>query len=164
MVPARTLRHNRNHADNKATVSSGSDVTDNRATGGIIVMKFTKIAAGATLALAALTTSGLIAGPAGADPTNAKKGQVFNVTCDDLGTVEIATNGSGDWTPVLLTATNQVLVPYRLHLEFTPVGGETQTLDLFKPAPKNATLDVCMWGSDDSDGSFRALAYVAVRP
>ena len=99
-------------------------------------MNFTRMAAGATMALAALTTCGLIAGPAGADPTNAKKGQVFNVTCEGLGTVEIATNGSGDWTPVLLTTTNQVLVPYRLHLEFTPVGGETQTLDLVKPAPK----------------------------
>jgi hypothetical protein len=163
IVRARTLRHNRSHADNKATVSSGSDVTDNRATGGIIVMKFTRLAAGAIVALAALTTSGLIAGPAGADPTNAKKGQVFNVTCRDLGTVEIATNGSGDWTPVHLTAGNQVLVPYGLHVEFTPVGGETQTLDLFKPAPKNATLDVCMWASDDSDGSFRAIANVAVR-
>ena len=127
-------------------------------------MNFTRMAAGATMALAALTTCGLIAGPAGADPTNAKKGQVFDVTCDGLGTVEIATNGSGDWTPVLLTAGNQVLVPYRLHLEFTPVGGETQTLDLFKPAPKNATLDVCRWGSDDSQGSFSAIAYVAVRP
>ena len=164
MVRARTLRHNRNHADNKATVSSGADVTDNRATGGIIVMKFTRMAAGATVALAALTTSGLIAGPAGADPTNAKKGQVYNVTCEDLGTVEIATNGSGDWTPVLLTASNQVLVPYRLHLEFTPIGGETQSFDLVKPAPKNATLDVCTFGSDDSQGSFRGIAYVAVHP
>ena len=86
------------------------------------------------------------------------------MTCEGLGTVEIATNGSGDWTPVHLTAGNQVLVPYRLHLEFTPVGGETQTLDLFKPAPKNATLDVCTFGSDDSQGSFRAIADVAVRP
>jgi hypothetical protein len=127
-------------------------------------MKFTRMAAGATVVLAAFTTSGLIAGPAGADPTNAKKGQVFNMTCEGLGTVEIATNGSGDWTPVHLTAGNQVLVPYRLHLEFTPVGGETQTLDLFKPGPKNATLDVCTFGSDDSQGSFRAIAWVAVRP
>ena len=126
-------------------------------------MKFTRMAAGATVALAALTTSGLIAGPAGADPTNAKKGQVYNVTCRDLGTVEIATNGSGDWTPVHLTAGSQVLVPYRLHLEFTPVGGATQTFDLFKPVPKNATLDVCMWESDDSQGSFSGIAYVAVR-
>src|SRR5207247_6412187 len=92
MVRARKLRHNRNHADNKATVSSGSAVSDNRATGGIIVMKFTRVAAGATVVLAALTTSGLIAGPAGADPTNAKKGQVFDMTCEGLGTVEIATN------------------------------------------------------------------------
>ncbi len=128
-------------------------------------MKFRRIAAGATVALATMTTSGLIAGPAGADPINAKKGQVYNVVCEDLGTIEIATNGSGDWTPVLVTAGNQVLVPYRLHLEFTPVGGETQSLDLVKHAPpKNATLDVCTFGSDDSQGSFRAIAWVAVRP
>jgi hypothetical protein len=127
-------------------------------------MKYGRMAAGATVALAALTTSGLIAGPAGADPTNAKKGQVYDVACEDLGTVQIATNGSGEWTPVLLTASNQVLVPYRLHLEFTPVGGETQSLDLVKPAPKNATLDVCTFGSDDSQGSFRGIAYTAVRP
>jgi hypothetical protein len=127
-------------------------------------MKFRRMAVGATVVLAALCTSGIVAGPAGADPTNAKKGQVYDVACEHLGTVEIATNGSGDWTPVLLTATNQVLVPYRLHLEFTPVGGETQSLDLVKHAPKNATLDVCTFGSDDSQGSFRGIAYVAVRP
>ena len=126
-------------------------------------MKCTRLAAGATAALTALTASGLVAGPAGADPINAKKGQVYDVVCENLGTVEIATNGSGDWTPVHLTAGDQVLVPYRLHLEFTPVGGETQSLDLFKPEPKNATLDVCTFGSDDAQGSFRAIAWVAVR-
>ena len=127
-------------------------------------MNVRRIAAGATVGLTALTTSGLIAGPAGADPTNAKKGQVHNLVCEGLGTVEIAENGSGDWTPVHLTASNQVLVPYRLHLEFTPVGGETQSLDLVKPEPKNATLDVCTFGNDGSQGSFRGIAWVAVRP
>ena len=127
-------------------------------------MKFRRIAAGATVALSALTTSGLIAGPADADPTNAKKGQVFSAACEDLGTIELATNGNGDWTPSLLTAGNQVLVPYGLHLEFTPIGGPTQSVDFSKPAPKNATLDVCTFGGADPNGSFSGIAYVAVHP
>jgi hypothetical protein len=122
------------------------------------------MAAGATVALAALTTSGLVAGPAGADPTNAKKGEVLSLACGDLGTIEIATNGNGDWTPGHLTTSNQVLVPYAFHFEFTPPGGETQSEDISKHAPKNATLDVCTFGGEDENGSFSGIVYVAVRP
>ena len=122
------------------------------------------LAASATVALAALASSSLIAGPAAADPTRAKKGQVFTLACEDLGVVEVATNGNSIWPPTLLTASTQVLVPYAFHLEFTPPGGETQSVDISKPAPKNATVDVCTFGGEDANGSLRGVAYVAVRP
>ena len=127
-------------------------------------MKLRRMAAGATVALAALTMSGLIAGPAGADPTNAKKGEVFSLACGEVGTIEVATNGNSIWPAVQLTTSNQVLVAYGFHFEFTPTGGETQSMDIFKPVPQNATLDVCTFGGEDSEGSLSAIAYVAVRP
>jgi hypothetical protein len=114
--------------------------------------------------LAAVTTSGLVARPAGADPTNAKKGEVLSLACEDLGTIEIATNGNGEWTPGHIIGSNQVLVPYAFHFEFTPPGGPTESEDISKKTPKNATLDICTFGGESPDGTFSGIAYVAVRP
>jgi hypothetical protein len=127
-------------------------------------MRIRKTAAGATVALAALTTGALIAGPAAADPTGAKKGEVFTLECQGLGTVEVATNGNSIWPSTHLTAGNGVLVPYAFHLELTPSGGETQSVDIAKHGPKNATVDVCTFNHEDSDGTLSGTAYVAVHP
>jgi hypothetical protein len=46
----------------------------------------------------ALGLVGTMGGPAGADPTNAKKAQRITATCENGETVEVVTNGSGAFT------------------------------------------------------------------
>jgi hypothetical protein len=112
-------------------------------------MNLRRIAAGASVALVTVVgpVIGLATGPAGADPTNAKRSNVFPITCEENGTLTIVTNGNGRWTPGLVTTNNQVGHPYELHSSgsFTPTGGATQTFteDFVKPAPRNGRLDVC---------------------
>ncbi len=89
-----------------------------------------------------------IAGAAAADPTNAKKGEIRTIECDQgLGTLTIALNGNAKLTPGLVTTSTQVAVPYRSHIEasFTPTGGEIEFFvdDIEKPAPSNGRLAVC---------------------
>jgi hypothetical protein len=123
------------------------------------------------LGAAAMVFAG--ASTAAADPTNAKNGEVLELQCDGgLGTLVISTNGNGDWTPGLVTTSNQVLIPYRFHFEgsFTPVGGATETFseDEAKPAPRNGRHAVCTFHEEGSDqfGSFvfDGTAWVSYTP
>ena len=100
------------------------------------------------------------AGAAGADPTNAKKGQILALECDSgLGSLTVALNGNGDFTPGLVTTSTQVGVPYRFHIEgsFTPTGGETESFvdERAKPAPRNGRLAVCTFHDEGQDESGR---------
>ena len=113
--------------------------------------------------LAVLTAAGALAalpGTAGADPVNAKKGELIPIECEQLGSLTVATNGNGDFTPGLVTTSTQVGIPYELHLSgsFTPSGGPTETFteDHAHPAPHNGRLDVCTFhvGGSDEFGSF----------
>ena len=106
------------------------------------------MARAATVTLAIVGAVGIMAGQAAADPINAKKGEILEIHCDGgLGTFTVALNGNTDLTPGLVTTSNQVVVPYRLHLEgsFTPTGGEPEPilLDVQKPAPHNRRLAMC---------------------
>jgi hypothetical protein len=109
-----------------------------------------------TALLGVAAVLGIGAGPAVADPTNAKKGEILAIECDEgLGSLTIATNGNGEWTPGLVTTSTQVGIPYRFHIEgsFTPTGGETEffTDDSEKPAPRNGRLAVCTFHVEDQD-------------
>jgi hypothetical protein len=105
---------------------------------------------------------GAAVGPASADPTNAKNSETFDVVCaNGLGTLPISTNGNGTWTPGHVTSSNQVLIPYELHISgsFTPSDGgptETFTDDNVKKAPHNGRLASCTFSVSGSDefGSF----------
>lgn len=103
---------------------------------------------------------GLMAGPVGADPVNAKKGQILPIVCEVLGTFDVATNGNGRWTPGLVTTSNVVGMPYEFHNTgtFTPAGGEPEnfTEDFAKPAPRNGRLDTCTFHLEGSNefGTF----------
>jgi hypothetical protein len=98
---------------------------------------------------------------AGADPTNAKKGEILAIQCDEgLGSLTVALNGNGEFTPGHVTTSTQVGIPYALHIEgaFTPTGGEPEPFvdDSAKPAPRNGRLAVCTFheeGQDDG-GTF----------
>ena len=106
------------------------------------------MARAATLTLAIVGGIGMMAGLAAADPTNAKKGEILELQCDGgLGALTAALNGNADLTPGIVTTSNQVLIPYRRHLEgsFTPTGGDPVPIveDVQKPAPHNGRLAVC---------------------
>ena len=105
----------------------------------------------ATLALA-------WAGPAGADPVNAKKAEPpLTIHCDNgIGTVQIVSPpGNGRWTPGLVTTSNVVGIPYEFHVAgtFTPPGGTPQTFtdDSVKPAPHSGRLATCTWHEEGTD-------------
>src|SRR5687768_255350 len=103
---------------------------------------------------AAVSVAGLLgvaSGSAGADPVNAKKAELLTMVCDSgLGTLQIATNGNGQWTPGLVTTSTQVGIPYEFHISgsFTPTGGvpETFTEDFVKRAPRHGRLATCTFG------------------
>jgi hypothetical protein len=116
-------------------------------------MKILKVAT-VTLGVMSLIIGG--AGVASADPVNAKKGQILEIQCDGgLGTLTVALNGNGAWTPGHVTTSTQVGVPYRLHLEgsFTPTGGEPEFFveDIAKKAPRNGRLATCTFHEEEQD-------------
>jgi hypothetical protein len=114
------------------------------------------MARAATLTLAIMGGIWMMAGPAAADPTNAKKGEILELRCDGgLGTLTVALNGNTLLTPGLVTTSNQVVIPYRLHFEgsFTPTGGDPEPIveDVQKRGPHNGRLATCTFHEDESN-------------
>lgn len=97
------------------------------------------------------------AAPAAADP---KKGDILEIECDTLGTLEVVVFSNGPASPGLVVNSNQVIKPYALHIEgtFTPTEGEPETFveEFSKPAPRNGRTDHCTFHDEGSDefGSF----------
>jgi hypothetical protein len=89
--------------------------------------------------------------PASADP---QKGDVLELSCDALGTVEVVVFSNGR-SPGLVLDSTQVGIPYKLHVEgtFTPFVGEPESfVDEFeKPAPRNGRLDHCTFHEEGSN-------------
>lgn len=89
--------------------------------------------------------------PASADP---KKGDVLELSCDTLGSLEVIVFSNGR-SPGLVLGSNQVGIPYKLHVEgtFTPVEGEPESfVDEFEhPAPSSGRLDHCTFHQEGSD-------------
>ncbi len=109
------------------------------------------------------------AGSASADPAQSKKSQTLVVECDSgIGTVEVVTNGNGEWTPGHVRMNNQVLIPYEFHFSgsFTPPGGPTEFFseDSVKKAPRNGRLATCTFSGEgeDESGSFEFSGIVKV--
>jgi hypothetical protein len=111
--------------------------------------------------LVGVTMSVVMAGTAGADPVNAKKGESLVLECDALGTIEIATNGNGQWTPGHVIGSTQMLIPYAFHFEFTSPDGDTQSDDVAKSEPRNRPLDRCTFGGTDEFGSFSGIVWLS---
>jgi hypothetical protein len=97
------------------------------------------------------------AAPVAADP---KGGEVIELECDALGTLEVVVFSNGPASPGLVVSSNQVVIPYALHLEgtFTPIEGEPESFveDFTRPAPRNGRTDHCTFHQEGSDefGSF----------
>jgi hypothetical protein len=120
------------------------------------MLKRLLVVGGAALAMLLGSAAG-----AGADPVNAPKGEVISIDCDSgLGSLTVALNGNGDFTPGHVTTSTQVGIPYALHIEgsFTPTGGEPETFveDIAKRAPRNGRLAVCTFHEEgqDEEGAF----------
>src|SRR5882672_8041579 len=99
--------------------------------------------------LTVVLASWLLAGPAAAAPTNAKKGETLELRCGGgvTGTIEIATNGNGDWTPGhVISDGHQTLVPYAFVFFFTNNSGQTFVDVISKPQPANGRYAVCTFG------------------
>jgi hypothetical protein len=66
------------------------------------------------MALAAV----VIASPASADPTNAKNAAILTGICDGTS-VQLVTNGNGEWTPAHVAGSTTVLIPEAFDTTFT---------------------------------------------
>ena len=77
-----------------------------------------------------------------------------------MGALEVVVFSNGPSSPGLVVGSNQVGIPYALHVEgtFTPTDGEPESFvdDVTKPAPRNGRTDHCTFHEEGSDetGSF----------
>ena len=120
-------------------------------------------AATAAMLLALL---GVLAAPAYADPPNIEP---FPITCDGT-TYTVVTPGQGNWTPALVTTSNQVLIPLSFHITLTNVTtGEVVFEDeVSKAAASHAATTTCTFGETfTEDGQtfvFEGVVEVLLTP
>src|SRR5215216_3679454 len=110
---------------------------------------------------------GVLAAPAYADPTNAPNSLSFEITCGDTTYTVVGVPGQGQWTPALVTDSNQVLVPTSFDITFFDLTtGETFSVDVSKEAGNHLATQSCSFdvtASDPETGeSFRVFGDVEV--
>jgi hypothetical protein len=90
---------------------------------------------GAVIALLTLLSAGVVS----AAPTNAAKGQVLDLVCDNGHTYMIAVNGNGDFSPGhIIDGGTGNLIPVSFELVWTDEQGSVIGSDAFsKPGVKN---------------------------
>ena len=87
---------------------------------------------------------GVLAAPAYADPTNAPNSLTFEITCGDATYTVVGVPGGGQWTPALVTDSNQVLVPTAFDITFVDLTtGETESVDVSKEAGNHLATQSC---------------------
>ena len=87
---------------------------------------------------------GVLAAPAYADPTNAPNSIQFEITCGDATYTVVGVPGGGQWTPALVTDSNQVLVPTSFDITFVDLTtGETDSVDVSKEAGNHLATQSC---------------------
>ena len=95
---------------------------------------------------------GVLAAPAYADPTNAPNSLTFEITCGDATYTVVGVPGQGQWTPALVTDSNQVLIPTSFDITFTDLTtGETFTVDVSKEAGNHLATQSCSFTVTDTD-------------
>jgi hypothetical protein len=110
---------------------------------------------------------GVLAAPAYADPTNAPNSLTFDITCGDTTYTVVGVPGQGQWTPALVTDSNQVLVPTSFDITFVDLTtGETFSVDVSKQAGNHLATQSCSFdvtASDPATGEmFRVFGDVEV--
>jgi hypothetical protein len=121
-------------------------------------------AATAAMLLALL---GVLAAPAYADPTNAPNALTFEITCGDTTYSVVGVPGQGQWTPALVTDSNQVLIPTSFDITFVDLTtGETFSVEVSKEAGNHLATQSCSFdvtASDPATGEmFRIFGDVEV--
>jgi hypothetical protein len=120
-------------------------------------------AATAAMLLALL---GVSMAPAYADPPNIEP---FPITCDGV-TYTVVTPGQGNWTPALVTTSNQVLIPFSFHITVTNVatGEVVFEEEVSKAAASRAATTTCTFGETfTEDGQtfvFEGVVEVLLTP
>jgi hypothetical protein len=110
---------------------------------------------------------GVLAAPAYADPTNAPNSLSFDITCGDTTYSVVGVPGQGQWTPALVTDSNQVLIPTSFDITFVDLTtGETFSVDVSKKSGNHLTTQSCSFdvtASDPATGEmFRVFGDVEV--
>jgi hypothetical protein len=105
---------------------------------------------------------GVLAAPAYADPTNAPNSLQFDITCGDTTYTVVGVPGGGQWTPALVTNSNQVLVPTAFDITFVDLTtGETDSVDVSKEAGNHLATQSCSFDVTVDD-LFRIFGDVEV--
>jgi len=105
---------------------------------------------------------GVLAAPAYADPTNAPNSIQFEITCGDATYTVVGVPGGGQWTPALVTDSNQVLVPTAFDITFVDLTtGETDSVDVSKEAGNHLATQSCSFDVTVDD-LFRIFGDVEV--
>jgi streptogramin lyase len=105
---------------------------------------------------------GVVAAPAYADPTNAPNSLTFEITCGDATYTVVGVPGGGQWTPALVTDSNQVLVPTSFDITFVDLTtGETDSVDVSKEAGNHLATQSCSFDVTVDD-LFRIFGDVEV--
>ena len=105
---------------------------------------------------------GVVAAPAYADPTNAPNSLTFDITCGDTTYTVVGVPGQGQWTPALVTDSNQVLVPTSFDITFVDLTtGETFSVDVSKQAGNHLATQSCSFDVTVDD-LFRVFGTVEV--
>ena len=116
----------------------------------------------AVIAAMLLGLLGVLAAPAYADPTNAPNSLTFEITCGDATYTVVGVPGGGQWTPALVTDSNQVLVPTSFDITFVDLTtGETDSVDVSKEAGNHLATQSCSFDVTVDD-LFRIFGDVEV--
>jgi hypothetical protein len=116
----------------------------------------------AAIAAMLLGLLGVLAAPAYADPTNAPNSLQFEITCGDTAYTVVGVPGGGQWTPALVTDSNQVLVPTSFDITFVDLTtGETDSVDVSKEAGNHLATQSCSFDVTVDD-LFRIFGDVEV--
>ena len=106
----------------------------------------------AAIAAMLLALLGVAVAPAYADPTNAPNSLTFPITCDGTTYTVVGVPGQGQWTPALVTNSNQVLIPVSFDITFTDLTtGEIFTVDVSKEAGNHLPTQSCSFSLTDTD-------------
>jgi hypothetical protein len=96
---------------------------------------------------------GAYTAPAHADPTNAPNAFPFTITCDGTTYTVVGVPGQGQWTPALITTSNQVLIPYSFDITVTNVStGDIVFQETVSKPPADQVANVtCTFAFTDTD-------------